>query len=540
LFRMLFALLVAISGWCSADDLRQPAPNVHALSGMDIVTEPGQRIEAGTVVIRDGIIEAVGQHVSIPPDARLYTWERKPDEPRMTVYAGLIEPFLAIATDDGEDSESKQATAGRHDLIHPDQILGAGHWPEDRLPGLRSAGFTTALLAPAEGLLRGSGALVNLGHGGLSGNLLADRFGQFAGLAGRVEGRNFPNSLMGAVALVRQSFSDARWQRQARQAWQSNPAQARPQWLEGLEPLSAVWSGTTPLFFQSTDTLDSLRILGLIDDPDVSLIVIGHGREYQRMQALAERAVPHILPLDFPDSPEVKDEQDRNVALEELRHWQRAPDNPRMLLEAGIPIALTSHGQSSPNDLFEALAKAIDRGLDPDQALAALTTRPAQWLGIADRAGRIEPGYMANLIVVEDDLLVAKPKISELWIDGLRYPLASVEPPSVDPAGSWSLTLGLGTMGDVEANMQLSGPPTAMTGSLSVMGNDNAFSSVRVSGKKVVASLDSSRFGGSGTITLRLDIDGDRARGTGSGPFGEFKINGRRNAGPDQTQEVRQ
>ena len=532
------ALLVFTAGNALADDLRQPVPGVHALVEVRIVTEPGQVIENGTLVIRDGVIEAVGSDITPPDDARIHEFEREEGQDPVTIYPGLIEPYLAVEPASSDADEDDTTPPGRHPLVQPDHALGSDQWPQEQVQALRQAGFTSALMSSSEGLLRGHGLIANLGDGGLSANLLDARFGQFASFDGRARGRSFPNSLMGAVALVRQTVDDARWQRRARAAWQRNPAQARPQWLEGLDALAPALDGSIPLIFNSSDALDTLRILEFIPPGDIDLVIIGHGEEYRRLEAVSARGVRHILPLNFPEAPDVKGEDDRNVGLEVLRHWQRAPDNPRLVFEAGPNPMLTSHGLAQPNQIFAALERSIERGLTPDQALAALTTEPAAFLGLADRAGRLRPGYMANLTLVEGNLFIDGPSISEVWIDGQQHVLAAVEPPAVDPAGTWDMTLGLGGMGDVEANLVLSGPPTSMEGTLAVMGNETPLTDVRVSGERVIINIEASRFGGSGTISIRLNIEGESARGTGSGPFGEFTIRGRRTSGPDDKEVI--
>ncbi|MFU8830774.1 MAG: amidohydrolase family protein [Wenzhouxiangella sp.] len=517
-----------------ADDLRQPTPGVHALVDVRIIPEPGQVIESGTIVMRDGVIEAVGADVRPPPDARIHRFEREEDQEPVTIYAGLIEPYLLVDTTDDNDNADESTPSGRHELINPDFYLNARHWPTDEIQALRRAGFTTALMASNQGLLRGHGTVANTGDGGLAGNMLVGRFGQFASFEGRAANQGFPSSLMGAVALMRQTLDDARWQAQAREAWQNNPAQPRPEWLEGLDDLAPAMAGQASLIFESQDMLDTLRIMEFIEPGSVDLVVVGNGREYQRLDALSDRPLRHILPLDFPEAPDIKNEEDRNVSLEELRHWRDAPDNAKRLADARIPMMFTTRGLSQPEQVFAQLAIAIERGLNPDYALAAVTTEPARWLGLSDRSGRIRTGFMANLLVVEGELFTENPAISDVWIDGRLHVMAAIEPPAVDPAGTWALTLGMGAMGDVDASLVLSGPPTNMEGTLTVMGNETPLNEVRVSGERVIASIDAARFGGSGTISIRMDIDGDRARGTGSGPFGEFTVRGRRTGGPDE------
>ncbi|HEY7907173.1 MAG TPA: amidohydrolase family protein [Wenzhouxiangella sp.] len=530
----ILSLAISSTAWA---ELRQPTPNVHAIVDVRIVTEPGQIIESGTVVIRDGIIEAVGANVEAPADARIHRFEREQDQPPITIYPGLIEPHFQINTDPEESAGDSETPAGRHALVKPDARISAAHWPQDQVDQLRRAGFTTAVFAPSHGLLRGSGVVANLGDGGLSHNVIDPEFGQFASFEGRAGRRQFPSSLMGAVALVRQTFSDAAWQTSARAAWALNPAQPRPQWFEGLDELGRSINGGTPLVFSSEDLLDTLRILSFVQFDETRLAIVGHGAEYQRLDDITGTNALHIIPLNFPDAPDVKDENDRNVSLEALRHWHRAPDNPKALHEAGLELMFTSHGLSQPGEFVKNLAKAVERGLDPDVALAAVTTAPAQWLLLSDRAGKVAPGMMANLIVAEGDLISDNPKISDVWVDGHQFTLAAIKPPSVDPVGTWGLTLGLGGMGDVEAQLVLTGTPANIDGTLSVMGNDSPLTSAEISDDQLIATIDSSRFGGSGTITLKLTINGDSARGNGSGPFGEFTLRGQRQvatASPDQ------
>ncbi|MDT8408033.1 MAG: amidohydrolase family protein [Wenzhouxiangellaceae bacterium] len=526
-------LLALTPGPVQAAELRQPTPATFAIVDVRIVTAPGQSLESATIVVRDGVIVAVGSDVEPPPDAQVIEFERDDDQPPVTLYPGLIEPYLVFEPEDKGDDDS-ETPPGRHPLIQPDFAFDTTHWPTEKIEAYRRAGFTTALIAPGKGLFRGQSRLSNLGAGGVAANLLREDVAQHAHLNERAPGGVYPQSLMGSVALFRQTLLDAQWQQRARGAWQRKPSQARPEWRLGVDALAPVLAGDQPLVFQADDVLDSLRILDHVG-PDVDLVMVGHGAEYQRLADFDRRPM-HILPLDFPDAPDVKDEDDLDVALEDLRHWQRAPENPARMIEAGFPLLLTAHEQSDPAELFAAIATAIEHGLDADAALAALTTGPAEWLGIGDRAGRLAVGYMANLVVVEGELFAEKPSISEVWIDGRRFELASVEPPAVDPAGTWALTLTFGGMGDVDGELTLSGPPSGMEGTLVLMGNEVPLAEARVSGKQLQIKIDAGRFGSSGTTSINLDIDGDRGRGTGSGPFGEFAVRGKKTAGPGEVE----
>lgn len=547
MFRFLLcsaSLLWAISAPAAEPDLRQPVPGVHAITGVTVVTAPGELVENATLVVRDGLIEAVGAEVEIPPDARVHEFD--PDDAEVRIYPGLIDTYVPVSMapedgdekdEDGEDDQTLRPGQYPHPLVTPGRSMSRELWPKERVEALRRAGFTTAVLAPEDGLVRGQGAVVNLGDGGPAANMLdPDRF-QFMSLQATTSSREFPNSLMGAIALLRQTFLDARWQARARAAWQRNPEQRRPEFLEGLDALEPVFTGDAQVVVHAQDMLDSLRAAAVTAEFDLQPWLVGHGREYQRLESLAETGLVQILPLDFPDAPEVE-EHERDISLPELRHWHLAPENPGRVMAAGLQVAFTSHPHSSPDGIYAHLARAVERGLDPDRALAALTTVPAELLGIDDRAGRLAPGYMANFLLVEGDLLAESPALRQVWVDGRQHVLRELEPPEIEPAGRWELTLAVPGMGDIDAVLDLSGDAPSLSGSFEIMGSTVPLAEARVSGSRLDVSIDGSRLGMPGTIKFFLDIEDERGSGSGSSPQGEFDVSGRRTDDPDETEEA--
>lgn len=535
--------LVHMSARAQEPVLRQPGPGVHAITGVALVTAPGETVTNGTIVVRDGIIEALGADIEVPPDARVHEYD--PDESDIRIYPGLIDAYVPVAfqrSDDEEEDEEGESgqrlEPGRypHPLITPERRLVSEFWPLERIEALRRAGFTSAVLAPEEGLVRGASALVNLGEGGLAENLIEPVLFQHISLQARTSGRGFPNSLMGSVALLRQVLADAKWQVAARAAWQRNPAQPRPAFLEGIAALEPVLAGQMPVVFEAADMLDSLRIASVAAEYELRPWIVGHGREYQRLDSLAETGLGQILPLDFPDPPDV-DKHERDVGLPELRHWQQAPENPARVMNAGLPVVFTTHPHGSPDAIFASLSKAIERGLDPDLALAALTTEPARMLGIDDRAGRLAAGYMANFVLVDGELLVESPALKEVWIDGRRKVLLALEPPEIEPAGRWDITLVTGGMGNIDASLELKGKATRLSGSFEIMGSTVPLAEARVSGSRLDVRIDGSRLGMPGALTFFVDIEGERGRGSGSSPRGDFEVRARRSGEPDDVEE---
>lgn len=523
--RTIGALAVAVLA--AAAPVAAGPPAVHAIEGVRIVVAPGRVVERGTVVVRDGVIEAASANAATPPDARVWDGEG------LTIYPGLIDPYVTRTLPELEDNDQPADS-------HPNALVlaerSAAPWASDESAAgkLRRAGVTTALVAPDQGLFRGTAALVNLGDGGPRENLLRRDVAQAAAIARQ---SSYPNSDMGAVALLRQALIDAAWYDRAQDAYRRNPAQARPPADASLAALAPVAAARVPLLYDSDDPEDSLRTIAIARELGVDLWLVGHGREYQRLAALAAGGVPHLLPVDFPDAPVVDGDDDLDVELTTLRHWDRAPGNPSALIGAGVRVAFTAHGLSDPAALHGNLAKAIERGLTPDQALAGLTTTPAELIGIADRAGTVEVGKMANLVEVEGDLFVDKPKVRAVWIDGQRYVLEEIKPPEVDPVGTWDLAIQAGPQ-QISVTLDVTGEVGDLAATIGTEGGTLDVSSAIVSGKALEIAFDATPFGMPGEIQFTLDIDGDRATGSGTSPMGPFTLTGRRTARPESEPEV--
>ncbi|RMH17322.1 MAG: hypothetical protein D6696_16030 [Acidobacteria bacterium] len=512
-----------------APPLAAAPPQVHALTGARIVVAPGRVVESGTVVIRDGIVSAAGDAVEPPADARLH------DLAGLTIYPGLIDAYVTVPWPEDEDGEGDDLPVAGGDargLVVPQRDASRHAVDPERFRRLRAAGFTTAMIAPQQGLLRGTSALVNLGDGGASRNVLARGVAQNLTLRAS-DGGGYPASLMGAEALLRQTLYDARWYARARAAYERRPAQERPPFSPVLEALDGVASGRMRVVIETQDVLDTLRWVHLIDEFGLDAVLVGNGEEYKRLAAVAASGLPHVLPLAFPEPPGVSSSSDDlSVGLEELRHWQRAPANPG-LVASRLPVAFTSHGLSDPKQIHSNLARAIARGLDPDAALAGLTTVPAELLGLAGRAGTVTPGAMANLLVVDGELFVDSPKLRQVWIDGRRYELKESKPPEVDPAGTWSVTVRTGDGQQMSFTLKLEGTADSLRGSIATPGGELPLSSVTVSGKTVEMELDSTPLGMPGTIQLSMTVTGDGGRGSGTAPPGPFTFTARRTSKPN-------
>ncbi len=152
------------------------------------------------------------------------------------------------------------------------------------------------------------------------------------------------------------------------------------------------------------------------------MIVRGSGREYRQLDEIVAMNRPILVPVDFPEPPNVKTtESAQSTTLQELMHWDIAPENPARLAAAGLPICLTTDGLDDVDDFLKQVRTAVKRGLPADAALAAMTTVPARLLEIDDHLGRVQAGMLANLVITDGDLLAENTKVLECWVAGEQF-----------------------------------------------------------------------------------------------------------------------
>ena len=425
-------------------------PTFAVFTHARLVVKPGQVIDDGSLVGRDGVIVSAKAGHDVPAGAYEIDLGGK------TVFAGFIDPLTDYAQP--PEGDKPEATPKNEGPASPAPQPGARHWnpkirperdlattlkpDEHKAEFLRKLGYTDVLSVPEHGILRGQSAVLTLADTQrLNDALLKTQVAQHAAFEfSSWPASEYPGSLMGAIALLRQTFLDARWQRE-RLAWHAQHREAqRAEANQALAALTPVVDGQQPLFFTTKDELDYARAFALRKEFGLKLVLVGNGHEYRDVARLKAANVPVILPLALPDAPSVEDpELALDASLEELEHWEWAPFNARVLSEAGVSFAFTASGVKKADEkIWGNLRKLVADGLDEGQALSALTVQPANLLGMADKLGTLEAGKLAHLVVADADLFHSdKAKIYATWIDGKRY--EETDPAAPDPRGSWTL-----------------------------------------------------------------------------------------------------
>ena len=277
------------------------------------------------------------------------------------------------------------------------------------------------MLTPASGIIRGQSALISLGQG--SPNRLVIRPHLFQHIVFDTKASKadeYPKSLMGVIAAIRQTLSDAQ---HYNDIWAYHEANAdtskRPAYNKSLDTLQAVLKEGQTVVIEPGSVLMVDKAMRLAGEFGIQPVIVATGHEWRRPDLVKANATRFIVPINFPKAPNMPSDSDwERVSLDQLRAWDWSPENPALLRKNGLEIALTTHGLKDKKSFRENLAKVIERGLPKHDALAALTTTPAQLAGVADQLGTIETGKLANLVVVEGDYFDPKAKLKGVWIEG--------------------------------------------------------------------------------------------------------------------------
>ncbi|HLV25387.1 MAG TPA: amidohydrolase family protein [Gemmatimonadales bacterium] len=497
--------------------LRDNTPGVHAFTNARVVVAPGRVLDRATLVVRNGVIEAVGANVSAPADARVW------DMSGQTLYPGFIDAYADLGV--GQAPPQNQTAPGP---VHWNSQVRANYSTagdfrdsDDRRTALRSQGFTTAHAVPRLGIFRGQTAVVTLGDGNPGERVLRANVAQALAFRGSRElGMTYPNSPMGAIALIRQTLLDASWYIRAWDTHRRSPQGVpQPETNIALAALNDVVSGDEPLLFEATSQLEVLRARAIAEEFPVTAWMRGSGEEYKILDVLSGARTPLVLPLNFPSAPSVDTpEKALNAELDALRHWYLAPENPARVAAAGLQFALTTDGLTRTNEFIPNLRSAVARGLGQDAALAALTVNPARMLGIEARQGTLERGKLANIVVVNGDLFANGSTIADVWVQGERY---VVNPSAeMDPRGTW--TISSADEPKLNGELVLNGTLARLRGTLTLNGQTIDLTSAQAGTEagSVQLTFPGKAVGLDGIVQLAGSITGDQANGWGSLPDG--------------------
>lgn len=406
-----------------------------AFINANIQTDPSTLIEKGTLVIEKGKVTAVGMNVVVPSNAVII------DLKGAYIYPSFIELHSDYGTPKATPSAREwwkpQMNSGRkgafgwNDAIRPEQDASLVFSPsEEQASELRALGFGTVLTHIQDGIVRGTSALVTLGNDRNESLLIPQVAAHYSFNKGS-SSQDYPSSLMGSIALLRQTYYDADWYKKGGSKEEQNLSLQRFNEIQKF-----------PSFFDAQDKWNLFRADKVGDEFGVNYIARGTGMEYQRIEDVKKSGMSLLVPLQFPQAFDVSDPLlARWVEFSEMKHWELAPSNPYLLSQAGISFAITSSGLVDKKDFLKNLRKAVERGWSKKDALASLTTTPSRYLKTEQSLGQLKPGFLANFFICSEEIFSDDAVIWESWIQGKRFDVNPREIKGI-ASGTYQMTVG--------------------------------------------------------------------------------------------------
>ena len=442
-------LLLLTILWCGAfafaqdyfpdnDGVKSKNNNFTALTNARIYISPNQIVDNGTLLIQNGKVVQVGKSVNIPANAVRIDLSGK------SVYPSFIDVFSGFGVEipkrPSGQGRSTQFNATREGFYWNDHIMPETNaiskfkYDDKKAKELRAAGFGVVNTHLQDGIARGTGVLVALNAEGNDANrVLDDQSAQYFSFSKSVAKRqSYPTSLMGAMALLRQMYYDASW-------YAAGNANTKDRSLEAINRNKRLLQ-----IFSAKDKGNVLRADKIGDTFGIQYAILAGGDEYENINAIKNTNAPLIVPLNFPKAYDVTNPYNAEyVALKDMRHWNQAPANPKVLAENGVTFSFTLHDLKSPSEFREQLSKAIKYGLPKEKALEALTTAPAQLLGKQNSIGSLKAGSYANFLITSGDIFDKETTLYENWVQGKKNVINNKD--QKDIRGEYQLTLAPNT-----------------------------------------------------------------------------------------------
>ncbi|WP_136669204.1 amidohydrolase family protein [Flavobacterium sp. H122] len=404
-----------------------------AFQNAKIYVTPSQIIEKGTLLIKDGKVVSAGMNLTIPKGAMLVNLEGK------SIYPSFIDMYTTFGVEvpkgqsNGNNPMYDTKKKGYYWNEHIKTEVNTAEvfkFDQTKAEEFLKAGFGTVGTHVPDGIARGTGSLVLLNNDKETNKFLVPTVSNhFAFTKSPTSNQAYPSSLMGMLALLKQMYHDAGWYKGGNSEYKDASLEA----LLKNEKLVQI--------FASEDKLNSLRVAKLGKQFGINYILKGSGNEFERVEEIKKTNAKFIIPINFPEAYDVSDPYQANqMELADLRFWNQAPTNLKVLAENGIVFALTTDKLKKIDDFRSNLLKAIKYGFDKTKALEALTTVPASLLGKSNEIGSLKNGAIANLLITSGEIFDAKTVIYENWVNGTKFIVNDMN--LKDVRGDYQLTLG--------------------------------------------------------------------------------------------------
>ena len=521
----------------------------YAIVNARVVTVAGPTIERGTVVVRDGLIAAVGADVRPPADAQVI------DASGMTVYPGFFDTLTSAGL-----QTARPQTSPTPSVAGPAAVQTPAPTSSNYLPGLRpeldasddlragdaqfetnrSAGFTTVVTVGRTGIFNGRSAVINLAGENVSGLIVRSPFAQHISFA-TIPGQ-YPGSLLGTFSALRQMFLDAARLEQLQKLYAANPrGMKRPNADVSLEALFPALNREMPVVFNANREIEIIRALDLAKEFNLRAVIAGGQEAWKVVDRLKAQDVPVLVSLNFPKRTAAASPEADPDSMDLLRFRAETPRAAAKLHQAGIKFAFQSGGAANLADFFTNVGKAVENGLPLDAAIRSMTLGAAEIAGVSDRLGSIEQGKIANLAVVKGNIFGRDRFVSHVFVDGRHFeqrppsatPSSAQRPPAGGAAlpvvgGNYAITIDVPGQ-QLTGTLAMTQQGAVLTGSLQTQMGASPIREGKVTPEGFTFST-TVEFGGAQTaIIVKGTVTGNEIKGTIDAPQGTMSFSGKRN-----------
>lgn len=517
----------------------------YTVTNARIVTVSGSVIERGSIVVRDGLIDAVGANVTAPADTIVI------DGSGLTIYPGLIDSASNLGTPAPQGPQQGGPGGFGMGGGAQAQMDGLSNYPvglrpetqaidifksgDSQFEAARNAGFTTAVVSGRTGIFPGSSLVVNLAGERVSAMTIKSPASQnitFTTIGGGV----YPASLLGTFSALRQMFHDAKRQQEVEKLYAADPRSIRrPEADASLTALYPVIERKIPVVFNVSRERDIERALNFAKEFNIKAVISGGQEAWKLAARLKADDVPVLLSLNFPKRTTAAAPEAEPETLSTLRSRVEIPKGAAALVNAGVKVAFQTGGATNLNDVFENAAKTVQSGLSKDAAIRAFTLTPAEIFGVAATTGSIEKGKIANLVAVRGDIYGKDRTVTHVFVDGKLFEQKPKPPAPPTPRGPGGQATGTGTApaaasalaGRYSITIEVPGDPlpgtlvltingTTLTGSLDSVAGSSPIQNGKVTGN-AISFQAVVPYGGQ---SINIDVSGTITDGKISGTIG--------------------
>lgn len=427
MIRYILALLFPLSVFSQAEQPRNgvkaPDQNSFVLTNVTILVSPDKTIENGTITVRNGKIVSVEKFsLTTPKDLVVI------DGNHAVVVPSFIEVNSTMGISSEQKAENKTGPYYWNHAIRSD--FDAVDWyktDEKAVSEYQKMGFGSVLVHRPDGLARGYAPLIQLGVKNPEQQIFANRSASFYSFRKGSSQQDYPSSLVGCIALLRQAFYDAQWH--------SEYGKDANYSLEAL-----TLQLKKPAFFTLDDKSDVFRVKSFMREFKRDFTVIGTGQEQFLGNVWDTLKVPLVIPINFPESFDLKDPYlAHEIPYGELKIWEMAPKNPAFLMKHKVPFITSASGHTAAADFWKHIHQALAAGWSVNDVLRSLTIAPATLLGVQKEIGTIEVDKWANFTVYDQNPFLYQAKILEAYSKGERKVFQNM--PIADIRGTYSLNI---------------------------------------------------------------------------------------------------